>query len=483
MSATIHTIQPSEIWKHFYALTQIPRPSGHEAAVVEHIRQFAEQNKLAYDIDEVGNIIIRKPAQNKPGDSIGVILQSHVDMVPQKNNDKQHDFEKDPIETRVVDGYLYADNTTLGADNGIGVAAMMAVLGSKSLSHGPIEALFTINEESGMDGAFGLKSDVLKGKVLLNLDTEEDDELCVGCAGGIDANVEGEIPLVVAGKGMVALKMNLKGLKGGHSGIDIHLGRGNANKIMARLLYSMNKNFEMALCSFHGGNMRNAIPREAEAVVLVKADQASPAMEAMNLQFEIIKNELGRVEKQMSLEITNVESPSQMFDFEATKKILSALKACPNGVMRMSNEIEGLVETSLNLSIVKLDDGRADIKLLIRSAVDSAKYSVGELVEALFSLLGYSTKFGGDYPGWSPNSESYVLEVAQNVYEKEFKVKPHVLAVHAGLECGIIGGKYQGLDMISFGPTIDHPHSPEERVSISSVGKFWNYLQKVLEAL
>lgn len=478
----IISLKPNLIWKNFYAINQIPRPSHHEEKVIKYIDGFAKNLGLETIRDKAGNLIVKKSATNSNSTKT-VTMQAHVDMVPQKNNDTTHDFEKDPIGMKVDGEWVKAVGTTLGSDNGIGVAAMMSVLESKDINHGPLECLFTINEEAGMEGAFGLTPDTLKGDILLNLDTEDEDEICMGCAGGIDANIEINYTQVESDKKYEFYKIRLKGLKGGHSGIDIHIGRGNSNKIMGRLLYTVISNFDAQLVSFSGGNMRNAIPREAEAIIALPADNSGALETTIANLNETLAQEFKGIEANISLTHTETEKTDKLLSFDDSLKYVSLMHACPNGVIRMSNQIEGLVETSVNLSIVTCKDGNAEFKLLIRSAVDSAKYALGDRIRALFELTGGKVTFGGDYPGWAPNNESPVLQVTKNTYEKVFGKKPHVVAVHAGLECGIIGGKYPNMDMVSFGPTIEHPHSPDERVHIASVERFWNFLKEVLEEI
>lgn len=478
----IISLNPGIVWKNFYTLNQIPRPSHHEEKVIQYIESFARKLKLETNIDKCGNLLVRKPANNASTQK-RVVLQAHVDMVPQKNNDKQHDFLNDPLEMLVDGEWLKANGTTLGADNGIGVAAMMAVLESDKIQHGPIECLFTINEESGMDGAFGLEPGVLKSDILINLDTEDEDEVCMGCAGGIDANISASYQPVSTDSKFEFYKIELKGLKGGHSGIDIHLGRGNSNKIMGRMLYSICTNFDAQLVSYTGGNMRNAIPREAEATICLPADNSGALETTINNFKETLNSEFKGIENNIQLSLTQTDTVGTALSPEDTIKYISLMHACPNGVVRMSNQIDGLVETSLNLSIVTISEGAAEFKLLIRSAVDSAKYALGDRVKALFELAGCQVGFGGDYPGWAPDNDSPVLQVAKSAYNDVFKKNPHVVAVHAGLECGIIGGKYPKLDMVSIGPTIEHPHSPDERVHIASVERFWELLSAVLEGI
>ena len=475
----IHSLNPKSVWKHFYTLTQTPRPSHHEERVIKAIADLAEKFGLDYSIDKVGNLIVRKPAQNSTTEN-KVIFQSHVDMVPQKNNDKVHDFLTDPISTRVEGEWMKADDTTLGADNGMGVAAMMAVMEDSKMSHGSLEFLFTINEEAGMEGALGLANNALSGDILINLDTEEEGEICIGCAGGMDANISKKYETVKLSNPTL-VSVEIKGLKGGHSGIDIHLGRGNANKIMGRLLYSLVQNFEdLQLASLQGGNMRNAIPREGSFTIAVNAEHKVGIEQTIYSFNELLKQELGNIEPDLNISLVEPGAEQNALTVEDTNEIIASLNACPNGVLRMNDSVSDLVETSVNLSIVKVFDGNVEVKLLIRSSVDSAKYAAGDQLKALFELIGADVSFGGDYPGWAPNSNSEVLKVCQETFKDMYKKEPHVVAVHAGLECGIIGGKYSNLDMISFGPTITHPHSPDEAVHIPSVERFWEFLKLVL---
>jgi dipeptidase D len=479
MGKEITHLNPSIVWKHFYDLTQIPRPSSHEKKVIEHIKKFAEVQKLDYTIDETGNIIIRKPAVKGKENVTGVVLQSHVDMVPQKNSDKNHNFETDPIET-IIDGeWLRANKTTLGADNGIGVASMLAVLESTDISHGPVEALFTITEETGMDGAFGLNPGMLKGKILLNLDSEDEGELFVGCAGGINGSVKTTVKQEASAEG-TAFEIVVSGLKGGHSGLDINLGRGNSNKILARLLWSAYKNFPAQIASFKGGNLRNAIPRESHAKIIVPGKFENDFKIFFNQYVDAIKKEYSVADPDIKIALNSSDKPAKVLTDDDAKRMIGMINAAPNGVARMSDEMQGMVETSLNLAIVNIAEGTAEILYLLRSSVDSAKYALAEQVASLHQLLGCEVEFSGDYPGWKPNSKSIILKTMVSLYEKEFGKKPEVKAIHAGLECGIIGGKYHGMDMISFGPTIRHPHSPDEKVKIDTVEMFWKFLKGTL---
>ncbi len=481
MSKTIIDLEPKVLWKNFYSLTQIPRPSKKEEKIRDFMFRFGKNLGLETIIDETGNIIIRKPATPGMENRKGIILQGHLDMVPQKNSDKVHDFEKDPIETIIDGDWVRANGTTLGSDNGMGVAAAMSVLESKTLEHGPIEALFTTDEETGMTGAFGLKPGVIQGKILLNLDSEDEGELYVGCAGGTNGNAWFKYSEQPVPTGFHGFKLQVTGLKGGHSGIDIILGRGNAIKILNRILYHGFKNNGLMLASIDGGGMRNAIPREAFATVVIPADKEQDFRNFVNNLNVIVKKELAAVEPNVKIEILPTETPRSVIDPVIVEKLLNALYACPNGVIRMSNEMEGLVETSNNLAIVKSDQGTIRIQCLLRSSVDSAKDDLEQMMKSVFDLAGATTVFDGKYPGWKPNPDSPILKIMQDLYHKKFGKIPEIKGIHAGLECGILGGTYPDWDMISFGPTLRHPHSPDECVNIGTVQKFWDFLVDILK--
>ena len=481
MSNEILQLDPKPLWKNFHSLTQIPRPSKKEDQIREFIYNFGKNLGLETIEDEVGNVIIRKPATPGMENRLGVILQGHLDMVPQKNSDKVHDFEKDPIET-IVDGeWVRANGTTLGSDNGMGVAAAMAILESKDIQHGPIEALFTSDEETGMTGATGLKPGVLKGDILLNMDSEDEGELYIGCAGGTNGNITftySEHPLT---GDFAGCKINITGLKGGHSGVDIHLGRGNANKIMNRVLYHGFKKHGLQVASIDGGSLRNAIPREAFAHVALPSGNVKAFIECLGELTIEIKNELSAVEPTLKIEAVVTETPKAVIDPKVLINCLNAIYACPNGVMRMSNEMIGLVETSNNLAIVKAEKGTIKIMNLLRSSVDSAKEELEQMMQSVFDLAGAESVFDGRYPGWKPNPASAILKTMQDVYNKKYGSIPKITAIHAGLECGILGGAYPHWDMISFGPTIRFPHSPDEKVNIATVVKFYDFLVETLK--
>jgi dipeptidase D len=479
MNATVVKLEPTQVWKNFERLNAVPRPSKKEQRVIEFMRDFGKELGLPTEVDEVGNVLIRKPATPGREKRKTVILQGHLDMVHQKNNDTQFDFSSQGIQSYVDDGWVKAKGTTLGADNGIGVASIMAVLESKNLQHGPLEALFTIDEETGLTGAARLKPGWLRGEILLNTDTEEHGELCIGCAGGVDTIVTHSYS-VIKPPGNTAIEIKVKGLKGGHSGCDIHLGRGNANKILNRLLYLATKDFHAAVCRIDGGNLRNAIPRESSAVIVVQSDQAAAIKKALQGLAEAIGNELKRVEPDLLISLGGTALPDGAMEFKAQQALIRAVYAAPNGVFRMSNDVPGLVETSTSMARVSVSDGKAQVEFLSRSSVDSGKDNVKTAIEAAFELAGCQVQHTGGYPGWTPNKDSAILQLMVATYKKLFGEEPKVAAVHAGLECGIIGSHYPQLDMISFGPTIRNPHSPDEMCEIESVQKYWRYLVEVL---
>ncbi|HEX2919541.1 MAG TPA: aminoacyl-histidine dipeptidase [Bacteroidales bacterium] len=477
----IQKLEPKEVWHYFHEITQIPRPSKKEQRIIEYMREFGKKNNLETIVDSVGNVIIKKPATKGMENRKGIILQSHLDMVPQKNSDKKHDFEKDPIET-IVDGeWVKANGTTLGSDNGIGVAASMAVLASKNIAHGPLEALFTIDEETGMTGVFGLKGGLMNGEILLNLDSEDEDELCVGCAGGIDVSAELTYQEEDAPGNFTAYKLNIKGLRGGHSGVDIALGRANSNKLMARFLMQAEADFAIRVSEVSGGDLRNAIPREANALVLVANNEAGKFESFIKKYESMYRAEFSDTEPDLIFKFEKSAIPAKVMSKDSQYKIIRAVFVCPNGVIRMSQSIKGLVETSNNLAIVNLRNGKFEAHCLTRSSVDTAKEATAWKIAAVFHLINAGVKLTGGYPGWKPNVDSPILKVTKEIFKKLNGKDPHVKAIHAGLECGLIQGVYPGLDMISFGPTIKYPHSPDEKVNIASVGKFWNFLAETLK--
>ncbi len=481
MSKEILNLEPKIVWKHFYSLTQIPRPSKKEEKVIEFMKNFGESLGLDTFVDEVGNVIIKKPATAGMENLKTIVLQGHLDMVPQKNSDNDHDFEKDPIDAYVDGEWVTAQGTTLGADNGIGVAAAMAVLESKELVHGPIEALFTIDEETGMTGAFGLKAGLLDGDILINMDSEDEGELYVGCAGGEDANVNFSYEEEALPAGSKAFKFSVTGLKGGHSGLDISIGRGNANIITFRYLKHAAKKHGIRLASINGGSLRNAIPREAFSVITVPDSNVDDFKKCVKDYEDTIKFEFSAVEPDLKIAIEETGMPDFVMDADTQMRLTNAIVACPNGVIRMSDTMPGLTETSTNLAIVNSENKNVYVACLMRSSVDSSKEFLAERMDSLFTLAGADVKFEGGYPGWKPNMDSNILKVMQNVYNDKYGKIPEIKAIHAGLECGLLGGVYKNWDMISFGPTIRYPHSPDEKVNIETVNKFWDFLVETLE--
>ncbi|MDD3686677.1 MAG: aminoacyl-histidine dipeptidase [Bacteroidales bacterium] len=477
----IKNLNPQRVWKHFYALTQIPRPSKKEAKVIEFMKNFGESIGLETIVDGIGNVIIRKPATPGMENRMGIIFQGHLDMVPQKNSDKVHDFEKDPIDAYVDGEWVTANGTTLGADNGMGCAAAMAVLEATDLVHGPVEALFTIDEETGMTGAKELKPGFLKGHILMNLDSEDEGELYVGCAGGVDVNVSMNYPEIATPAGFVAYNLAVTGLKGGHSGMDINIGRSNSNKLLFRFLNHCIYHFDLKLAEVKGGSLRNAIPRESFATVILPEKEAA-AFEAEVKQFEsIFSAEFAKTEPGLKMTAEKTAAPAKIIAQEEMVKIIKATFACPHGVERMSDAMPGLVETSNNLAIVKCIDGQYTVNCLVRSSVDSAKMGAMYKIGTIFDLIGANVSFDGAYPGWKPNMDSPILKTMIKTYEGLYGKTPEIKAIHAGLECGILGAVYPNWDMISFGPTIRYPHSPDEKVNIASVEKFWNYIVETLK--
>lgn len=481
MSKDLLSLEPKLLWENFYQLTTIPRPSKKEGNAVKFVEAIGKSLNLETITDKVGNVIIRKPATPGYENRKGVILQSHLDMVPQKNSDKKHDFEKDPIEAYVEDGWVKANGTTLGADNGIGVAAAIAVLQSNNILHGPIEALFTIDEETGMTGANNLQPGILKGDILINMDSEDEGELYVGCAGGTNANARFSFKEEPVPAKSLAFRVSLTGLKGGHSGMDINLGRGNANKLIFRFIKDVVAVLDARLASIDGGSLRNAIPREAFAVLVVPEASANEFQETVSDYQETFRLEYGSVEPDLKFYAEKTELPSFVMDEMVQDDLINAIQGCPNGVIRMSSDMEGLVETSLNLAIVKSENSEVKALALIRSSVESAKEDVESTMESIFRLAGAEIWFDGQYPGWKPNLDSAILKTMQKVYQDKWGRIPEIKAIHAGLECGILGSVYPNWDMISFGPTIRFPHSPDEKVNVETVGLFWQFLVKTLE--
>ena len=483
-------LSPQGLWSSFYSLTQIPRPSGKRKEIADFLVNYGKSLGLETLQDEIGNVLIRKPASPGYENHPGVILQGHMDMVPQKNSDKVFDFEKDPIEAYIEDNgeWVTADGTTLGADNGIGVATAMAILADKNAVHPPLEAFFTIDEETGMYGANDLKSGWLKGKYLLNLDSETEGELYVGCAGGIDSEATFRFQPVEVEEGDIALCVSVKGCKGGHSGCDIHLQRANAIKLLFRFLKDAVANFEARLASVDGGNMRNSIPREASAVITIPAESYQDVQDLVDRYEDLFLREYDGVEPDLHFVGEEVECPKTEMPEDVQDFLIHAVTLCPHGVYRVIPEMPDIVETSNNIAIIEtkaISDQQSAVSVicLTRSSVESRKEELASVIQSAFSLAGAEVEFSGAYPGWKPNFKSGLLKVMKETYEKEFGNSPRIVTIHAGLECGIIGSKYEGMEMISFGPTIEHPHSPDERVNIATVQKFYRYVLAALKAI
>ncbi|HSP12891.1 MAG TPA: aminoacyl-histidine dipeptidase, partial [Salegentibacter sp.] len=445
------------------------------------IKNFGNKLQLETQVDETGNVLIRKPATAGMEDRKAIVLQAHLDMVHQKNNDTDFDFDTSGIEMYVDGDWVRAKGTTLGADNGLGAASMMAILESKDIAHPELEALFTIDVETGMTGAKNLDPSMLKGDILLNLDTEEDDEIGIGCAGGVDITALRDYELEDTPGNAVAYKITVKGLHGGHSGMDIIKGLANANKLLTRVLYDSNKDFGLRLAEFDGGGLRNAIPRESKALVAIDRSNTDTFLNETLVKVREIKAEFSSLEPNLNIEITEVDVPAKVMKVEDQQDVIRALSAAHNGVYRMSPDIEGLVETSNNIASVKIADGKVKINCLTRSSVESSKNDLAHSLQAAFELAGFKVKLSGEYPGWAPNPDSAILKVLDELYQKQNNEKANIAACHAGLECGIIGNHYPEMDMISFGPTIRGAHSPDERASISSAKKYWKFLIEVLK--
>jgi dipeptidase D len=481
MSAEIKDLRPSHVWNYFYELTQIPRPTGSMEAVTRFVANFGKELGLETLQDDAGNVLIRKPATPGKEDCRTVILQSHLDMVPQKNSTVNHNFLTDPIDAFVDGEWVTARDTTLGADNGIGVALAMAALSDNTLTHGPVEALFTVNEEVGMDGAFGLKPGFLKGRTLINCDSEEEGQLFAGCAGGSDLNISFQYKDDTAiPQGDVAVKLCLTGLKGGHSGVDIHLGRANANKLMFRFLKEAVAGYGARLSSIEGGNMRNAIPREAVAVITLPEDNADILWEMVSDYRELYRTEYAGIETGIQFTAEKEELPATLIPEEVQDDLINAIESCQNDVLRMLHDFPGTVETSSNLAIVSSSPGCIDVKILVRSASETRKLYACSALESVFSLAGAKVEYGNSYNGWQPNIQSPVLQHMRQTYREMFGREPEVKVMHAGLECGIIQGAYPDMDMVSIGPDLQFPHSPDERVHIASVAKVWDFLTYTL---
>ncbi len=479
----ILNLEPKQVMFYFYEILQIPRPSKKEEKIINYLTDFSKKHKLAFKKDEAGNILISKPATKGNENQLTVVLQSHIDMVCEKNSNVNHNFEIDNIEAFVDGEWIKARGTTLGADDGIGMAAQLAILASDKIEHGSVECLFTVDEETGLTGAFALQKDFFTGRILINLDSEDEGEIFIGCAGGIDTVATIEYTREQPETDYTALKITISGLKGGHSGDDIHRGFGNSNKILNRFLWNLNQQTEIRLAEFNGGNLRNAIPREAFAVILVPVEKTELAYSFFDNYSKDLQKELHTVEPGLNLKMETTTAPNYVIDKATHNSFLNAIYACPHGVISWSQTINGLVETSTNLASVKFEDNKIIIATSQRSSSESLKWDIASMVKSVFVLAGAVVKHGEGYPGWTPDKNSEILKISAVAYENLFKTEPVIRAIHAGLECGLFLKKYPDLDMISFGPTIKGAHSPDESLHIGTTQKFWDLLLEVLKRI
>ncbi len=483
MNQEIRTLSPKELWNNFADLNEVPRASKKEQRVIQFIIDYGKKLNLYTHKDEVGNVIIKKPATKGFENKETVVLQSHLDMVHQKNSTINFDFATEGINMYVESDWVKAKGTTLGADNGIGVASIMTILASDQIPHPPLEALFTIDEETGMTGALGLVGGLLNGKILLNLDTEDDRELTIGCAGGIDVSASGNYETEKSPSAVIGYRIKISGLTGGHSGMDIYKGRGNSNKLMNRFLLNAAEQFGLLVHSIDGGGLRNAIPRESFADVVVAVSQSMAFESFIKDQEQIYKSEYRSTDPNLTLLPENIEIPSNVVSAPFQYKLLRAVQASPNGIYRMSPDITGLVQTSNNVARILVKDGAFSILCLTRSAIDSEKMDLALSIRSTFELAGASVSFGGSYPGWTPNPHASIVKLMSDLYKERYQEEADVNACHAGLECGIIGKNYPGMEMISFGPNIHGAHSPDEKVQVSSVQKYWEFLLETLKRI
>ena len=481
MSTLVRNLEPKEVWNMFADLNAVPRPSKKEERVIQFMVDFGKKLNLETFVDKVGNVIITKPATKGLENRKTVVLQSHLDMVHQKNSDTIFNFEKEGIKMLIQGDWVTADGTTLGADNGLGVASIMAVLASTEIEHPNLEALFTIDEETGMTGAMGLEGGILKGEILLNLDTEEDDEIGMGCAGGIDVTAIRTYSEELVPETATAFTISVKGLNGGHSGMDIIKGLGNANKIMNRLLFEGYTNYGLKISEVNGGSLRNAIPRESFALVTIDIASKEFFLLKTSELINNIKEEFATIESNLIIEIQETQLPEKVMELEIQEGFLKSTYAAFNGVYRMSPDIENLVETSNNIARVVVKSGHIKIGCLTRSSSETNKIDLANSLKSAYELSGFDVELSGEYPGWEPNVNSEILDIVSNLYENLHGEKAKVEACHAGLECGILGQNYPEIDMVSFGPTIRGAHSPDERASISSTKKFWSFLIEILK--
>jgi dipeptidase D len=479
----IRELNPTPLWNNFVNLSAIPRLSKKEAKAIKFLKNFGESLHFETFVDKVGNVIIKKPAFKGMEDRTTIVLQGHMDMVPQKNADVDHDFEKDGIKMYIDGDWVKTKGTTLGADNGIGVAAAMTILESTDIPHPPIEALFTVDEETGMTGALGLKSGLLSGKILFNLDSEDDSELTIGCAGGIDITSNGTYHQETAQGNLKGYKISITGLTGGHSGIQIHLGRANANKLMNRLLFGATHDYHVRIASVDGGSLRNAIPRESFATIAVPDEHTKKFEKYFSNLSDVFKKEYSTTDPELSMTLEKIQNPKNIVEIDFQERILNAIYACPNGIYRLSPDMEDLTQTSNNLACVLIQDGKYSIQCLSRSAVETEKMDIAQSIQSTFTLANIESKLSTGYPGWIPKPDSPIVKLLSDIYFEMFNEHAKVVAGHGGLECGIIGKNYPDMDMISFGPNITGPHSPDEQVQISSVHKFWSFLLEILKQI
>jgi dipeptidase D len=478
--SALSSLYPQPLWQWFAQICAIPHPSKHEQALSQHIQAWARDKGLALTEDQVGNLIIKKPATAGMENRKTVVIQAHLDMVPQKNSDKVHDFIKDPIEAYIDGDWVKANGTTLGADNGIGMASALAILGSDEIKHGPLEVLLTVDEEAGMSGAFGVQPGMLQAEILINTDSEQEGEIYMGCAGGVDAEFSVAAQWQHSAGAVTAFNLSLTGLKGGHSGVNIHLGRGNANKLLARFLADYSPELELAIAAFNGGSLRNAIPREASVTLTVPATKVAQLQQQVVAFEAVLKQELAAVEPALKLSLTETVTPQQVLTSTVQRTLVNLLNVCPNGVMRMSDEVEGVTETSLNMGVITTKDSSIQVLCLIRSLIDSGRAQVESMLSSLAQLGGASIKFSGAYPGWKPNPDSPVMAIVNQTYQDIYHKQPVIMVIHAGLECGLFKKPYPDMDMVSIGPTIRFPHGPDEMVNITTVGQYWQLLLAVL---
>ena len=483
MSTTVRNQEPKALWNHFADLNAIPRASKKEERVIAFMKQFGQSLNLETSVDHIGNVIIKKPASPGMEDRTTIVMQSHLDMVHQKNNDTVFDFDTEGIKMMVEDDWIKADGTTLGADNGIGVASIMTLLASNDIAHPPLEALFTIDEETGMTGALELKGGLLDGSILLNLDTEDDDELTIGCAGGIDITARGSYNSEETPSGCKSYKIEIKGLSGGHSGMDIHKGLGNANKLMNRLLTEIDKEVDLRIHWIDGGGLRNAIPRESVAAVAISSDGIPKLEEVVSEIGGYLIDEYTVTDPNLEVVLEEITAIDSVISRDFQDKLLRSVYACPSGIYRMSPDVDDLVQTSNNLARVLVKDGKYEILCLTRSSVDTEKMDLAQAIRSSFELMGAEVGYSGSYPGWTPKPDAGIVQLMKNLYKEMFDDEAHVYACHAGLECGILGTNYPEMEMISFGPNIRGAHSPDEKVQISSVQKYWSFLLETLKRI